>query len=212
MSIEIRSDKEIYLTGLPVATDSGGGGGEAVTRYYIPELSSNSSEYGTASLTGNRDADQPYQFTTKSVGSRENTPLVFNFAFSSLNKPSAGTVLKFSLSSFNGRYDTDSYAITGCTIVATYTDNTTETIFNDGDCIPFTGVDGDYQTVNGICNAATKEVASITLTTIANTGTQHRYHDGGFFRLYAVVGGGKHSLWRRWNICHNSINIPISKD
>lgn len=153
--------------------------------YYIPELTGDSSTYGTASIYGNRSGSA-YEFTNSILGSNFATSITFYFTFNQGYTIPANTTLKFTLSSSDGYWagGDESYAITGCQITVWYNDNTYETIYNNDSLIPFNGSETPI-TRTGTCTPTAKEVVYLEVTTLANTGTSNKYHDGGKFTLYS---------------------------
>ena len=158
---------------------------QVTTTYYIPQLTSDNSTYGTASIYGNRSGSA-YEFTNSIIGSNFGQATTFYFTFNQGYTIPANTTLKFTLSSSDGYWagGDEAYAITGCSITVWYSDNTYETIYNNDSLIPFNGSETEISRT-GTCTPTAKEVVYLEVTTLANTGTSNVYYDGGKFTLYS---------------------------
>lgn len=169
--------------------------GDVNTKYYknktlLPVLSANVSDYGTASITGH-NAGQAYMFTTYDGGcySKLNTAMVFTFDFNPEHYIPEGTVCHFDVL-FGNIYADTSYCGTGVKIVATYTDGTTSTLYDNNAMVTLTYT-GEFLPASASCSPTLGVVKSISVTPYS-TAKQHslgKYIDAHGFTMSAVVEG-----------------------
>lgn len=144
-----------------------------VDKYVVPVLSSNNSEYGTCNdytMTGSRS----------SSWSNFTTPWVMQL--SENNYIPAGAVVTFTISTYNvaSQFESGKYrslGCRGCKIEYTYTDDTTEVIFDEllsGDFASWTLSAGNKSAVITL-PAASKKIKTISLTGYENTASNMWY-------------------------------------
>ena len=170
-------------------------GGETF-KYYknktlLPQLSANESEYGTASITG-QYTGQAYMFTTIGDGdlfSRLNTTMVFTFDFNPDYYIPEGTVCHFDVI-FGNIYADTSYCGTGVKIVATYTDDTTSTLYDNNAMVTLTYT-GEDLPASADCLPTLGVVKSISVTpySTARQSSAGKYYVARDFRMNTVVEG-----------------------
>lgn len=124
--------------------------------YVIPGLSANSSTYGACTGSGWGNSNY-YTFTTTYVtGTFQATPS-WTMTLSASNHIPAGVAMDFTIGSRRVNIGNGNYYARGIKITYTYTDSTTEVVWNSNTMFSKSG----YQTVTGTCSAASKEVSKV---------------------------------------------------
>ena len=172
------------LNGENATLKTPGGTPIEVTKYLVPQLSANTSDYGTATVQNARGNAQAYQFTTGMIGAPAYNNLIWTIQLNNDYYMPANKVASFTIASNNsvdgaGGY----YGIFGVKITYIYTDNTEEVVFDNSNFISHTWNNGAPTFATGTCTASSEIVKGIRVEPYRGTA---QYCDAGYFTMTYV--------------------------
>lgn len=154
---------------------SAGGTPVSVDKYVVPQLSSNNSEYGTCN---------DYTMTGTGSASFSSFTNPWTMELASDNHIPSGATVTFTIAVYNSgyNYQVGAYYASGCTgckITYTYTDDTTEVIFDEnrtGDFASWSFASGAHSATITL-PVANKEVKAIQLEGYKSFGQNYNYYN-----------------------------------
>lgn len=153
----------------------------SIDKYVVPQLSSNTSDYGTCN---------DYTMTGTKSASFSNFTNPWTMQLNESNYIPSGATVTFTISTNNSLYNyAEGYhyyakGCTGCTITYTYTDDTTENIFSENN----TGNFASWSPQSGAKTATiTLPVASKTVKAISVQGYKSTGHDYNYYNAWGIT-------------------------